>query len=146
MLSKMSSSAGKIQELELKIPSNPELIGEVDRQIEDLTQRVGYDQVTCGKIIVAVNEAVKNAILHGNKCDKSKEVVITSQCSSELFCIHICDFGGGFDTESIPDPRSPDNLLKESGRGVLMIRFLMDQVDFDISDRGTNVTLIKYAL
>ena len=130
--------------LELTIPSNPELTAEVDRRIEDLTTQVGYDQGTRGDIMIAVNEAVKNAILHGNGCDESKQVVISCKCNSEQFRILICDCGGGFDPESLPDPRNPANLLKENGRGILMIKSLMDEVEFDITEHGTSVTLIKY--
>lgn len=130
--------------LELTIPSKPELTAEVDRRIEDLTARIGYDQGMRGDIMIAVNEAVKNAILHGNGCDESKQVIITCNCTSTVFRIHICDCGGGFDPESLPDPRNPANLLKENGRGILMIKSLMDEVEFDVSEKGTSVTLIKY--
>jgi len=130
--------------LELRIPSNPDLTAEVDRRIEELTTRTGFDQGTRGDIMIAVSEAVKNAILHGNRCDESKQVVISCKCSSTLFRIHICDCGGGFDPDALPDPRNPDNLLKENGRGILMIKALMDEVEFDITEHGTSVTLTKY--
>ena len=144
MTDRRQDSAGNGATLELKIPSDPDLTAEVDRRIDDLTAQIGYDQGTRGDIMIAVNEAVKNAILHGNECDESKEVVITCNCTSTVFRIHICDCGHGFDPESLPDPRNPDNLLKENGRGILMIKALMDEVDFDISESGTRVTLIKY--
>ncbi len=144
MVERRQDPAGYDMTLELTIPSKPELTAEVDRRIEDLTAQVGYDQGTRGDIMIAVNEAVKNAILHGNKCDESKQVVITCVCTSAVFRIHICDCGGGFDPESLPDPRNPDNLLKENGRGILMIKSLMDEVEFNVSENGTGVTLIKY--
>ncbi len=144
MVERQQDSAGNGETLELTIPSNPDLTAEVDRCIEDLTARIGYDQATRGDIMVAVNEAVKNAILHGNKCDESKQVIITCNCSSTEFRIHICDCGRGFDPESLPDPRNPDNLLKENGRGILMIKALMDEVKFDVSENGTSLTMIKY--
>ena len=144
MVDRQQVSAGNGITLELTIPSNPDQTAAVDRCIEDLTERIGYDQATRGNIMVAVNEAVKNAILHGNKCDESKQVVITCNCSSTVFRIHICDCGCGFDPESLPDPRNPDNLLKENGRGILMIKALMDEVEFDVSEKGTSLTMIKY--
>ncbi len=144
MVERQQDSAGNGVTLELTIPSNPDLTAEVDRCIEDLTARIGYDQAIRGDIMVAVNEAVKNAILHGNKCDESKQVTITCNCSSTEFRIHICDCGCGFDPESLPDPRNPDNLLKENGRGILMIKALMDEVEFDVSEKGTSLTMIKY--
>ena len=141
---RLHGEAGSGETLELCIPSNPDLTAEVDRRIEDLTVRTGYDQGMRGDIMIAVNEAVKNAILHGNRCDESKQVVITCMCRSDEFRIHICDCGGGFDPDTLPDPRNPDNLLKENGRGILMIKALMDEVKFDITDNGTSVTLVKY--
>ena len=136
--------AGSGVTLELSIPSNPDLTAEVDRRIEDLTARTGFDKGSRGDIMIAVNEAVKNAILHGNRCDESKQVIITCNCSPAVFRIHICDCGRGFDPDTLPDPRNPDNLLKENGRGILMIKALMDEVEFDITENGTSVTLIKY--
>ena len=144
MLESQHNSASNGVTLELTIPSNPDLTTEVDRRIGDLTASIGYDRVTRGNIMVAVNEAVKNAIIHGNKCDESKQVVITCNCSTAVFRINICDYGHGFDLDSLPDPRNADNLRKENGRGILMIKSLMDQVEFDISENGTSVTLIKY--
>lgn len=140
----LHDEAGSGETLELSIPSNPDLTAEVDRRIEDLTVRTGYDQGMRGDIMIAVNEAVKNAILHGNRCDESKQVIITCMCSSDMFRIHICDCGRGFDPDALPDPRNPDNLLKENGRGILMIKALMDEVEFNVTDTGTSVTLIKY--
>ncbi len=144
MVEKQQDSAGNGVTLELTIPSKPELTAEVDRRIDDLTARIGFDQGSRGDIMIAVNEAVKNAILHGNKCDESKQVIITCSCSASEFRIHICDCGRGFDPESLPDPRNPDNLLKENGRGILMIKALMDEVEFEVTENGTSVTLIKY--
>ncbi len=140
----LHNEAGSGVTLELRIPSNPDLTAEVDRRIEDLTVRTGYDQGMRGDIMIAVNEAVKNAILHGNRCDESKTVLITCSCSADMFRIHICDCGGGFDPDALPDPLNPDNLLKENGRGILMIKALMDEVEFKITETGTSVTLVKY--
>ncbi|HCP99457.1 MAG TPA: hypothetical protein DIT99_01605 [Candidatus Latescibacteria bacterium] len=138
-------SPADFETLEFTIASIPEKTTEVDRRIEHLTARIGYDDVVRGDIMIAVNEVVKNAILHGNKCDKSKMVTITCSCNPSIFRIHIRDNGTGFNQESVADPRNPDNLLKETGRGLLMIKFLMDEVDIDITDEGTRVTLVKYS-
>ena len=130
--------------IELSIPSVPERTAEVDRLIEDLTSRAGYDVATQGDILIAVNEVVKNAILHGNKCDASKMVGITCSYSALEFRIQISDAGIGFDPQTVPDPLDPENLLKESGRGILILRTLMDEVAFHSSEDGTTVTLVKY--
>jgi anti-sigma regulatory factor (Ser/Thr protein kinase) len=140
---KSSPADGEV--IEFTIASIPEKTDEVDRRIEHLTARIGYDDAVRGDIMIAVNEVVKNAILHGNNCDQSKMVRITCICNTSIFRIHVCDNGTGFNPESVADPRNPDNLLKEHGRGLLMINFLMDEVDFEITEEGTRVTLVKYS-
>lgn len=137
-----SSADGEV--IEFTIASIPDETSVVDRRIEDLTARLGYDDAVRGDIMIAVNEVVKNAILHGNQCDESKQVRINCCCSDTVFRIHVYDHGKGFDPESVADPRNPDNLLKEHGRGLLMIKFLMDEVNYDFTEEGTRVTLIKY--
>ena len=131
---------------EFVIPSQPEKTADVDRIVEDMTVKAGYDESMRGDIAIAVNEVVKNAILHGNKCDDSKDVHITCICAPSEFRILVCDCGGGFDPEDVPNPLDPDNILKETGRGLLILRTLMDEVNFDVSSKGTRVTLVKYGL
>ena len=129
---------------EFVIPSRPEKTADVDRIIEDMTVNAGYDESMRGDIAIAVNEVVKNAILHGNKCDDSKDVRITCTCGPSEFRILVGDCGGGFDPEKVPNPLDPGNILKETGRGLLILKTLMDEVSFDITSKGTNVTLVKY--
>ncbi len=129
--------------LDLTIPSIPEKAGDVDQIIEDLTAKAGYSDAMRGDIAIAVNEVVKNAILHGNKCDSEKAVVIRCSCHPTEFRIYVSDLGSGFDPDDVPDPLDPENLLKETGRGLLILRTLMDEVNVDTTDSGTRVTLVK---
>jgi serine/threonine-protein kinase RsbW len=132
------------ESFELVIPSIPDKAAEVDRIIDAVTLRIGYSDAMRGDIMIAVNEVVKNAILHGNRCDATKNVLISCKCDASFFRIHVCDSGSGFDPDTVPDPLDPENLMKESGRGLLILRTLMDEVTFDISGEGTRVTLVKY--
>lgn len=129
--------------LDLTIPSVPERAADVDKIIDDLTARAGYDESMRGDIAIAVNEVVKNAILHGNKCDSGKLVAITCSCDPTEFRILVSDHGTGFDPDAVPDPLDPENLLKETGRGLLILRTLMDEVRVDTTAEGTRVTLVK---
>lgn len=129
--------------LEFVIPSEPDKTADVDRIIEDLTVKAGYGDGVRGDIAIAVNEVVKNAILHGNKCDITKEVTISCSCAPSEFRIIVCDRGDGFDPDEVPDPLDPENLLKESGRGLLILRTLMDEVRYEMTSSGTRVTLVK---
>ena len=137
----LTSSNGMI--IELEIPSLPEKSAHVDRIIDELTAKAGYDETMRGDIAVAVNEVVKNAIFHGNKCDGGKLVGIICTCEPAEFRIRVTDCGEGFSPGDVPDPLEPDNLLKESGRGLLISRTLMDEVSVEISGEGTKVTLVK---
>ncbi|MEE2710002.1 MAG: ATP-binding protein [Gemmatimonadota bacterium] len=137
----LTSSNGMI--LELEIPSLPENAAYVDKIIDELTAKAKYDEPMRGDITVAVNEVVKNAILHGNKCDGGKLVGIMCTCGPSEFRILVTDCGEGFVPGDVPDPLEPDNLLKESGRGLLISRTLMDEVSVENSGEGTKVTLVK---
>jgi len=88
-----------------------------------------------------VTEAVNNAIIHGNKRDPKKKVYVNCELSSDRLVLKIKDEGTGFDPNSIPDPRHPENLTKATGRGLLVIRTLMEDVKFNISPHGTEIVL-----
>ena len=96
-------------------------------------------------VLVALTEAVNNAILHGNAGDSSKSVKIDMQTTDGEIIAIIQDHGTGFDPNELPDPRDPENLLREGGRGVFLIRHLADVVEFNMTDDGTAV-LIKFFL
>ena len=94
-----------------------------------------------GNIMVAVTEAVNNAIRHGNKFDAGKLIRITAEVSKQEAKFTIEDEGEGFDVKNIPDPLDPANLVKTSGRGVLFIYNIMDEVKYNA--RGNRLTMIK---
>lgn len=96
-------------------------------------------------MLLAVTEAVNNAIIHGNECNASKTVDIDVRAFETEFIVLIRDHGQGFDPDALPDPRHPDNLLREGGRGVFLIRNLADIVEIYPSNPGTTV-LLKYFL
>ncbi|MFQ5628471.1 MAG: ATP-binding protein, partial [bacterium] len=85
-----------------------------------------------------------NAIIHGNKQDQKKKVYLNIFIDNNTLKVVVQDEGKGFNPESLPDPLDPDNLLKESGRGIFILKSLMDDVSFDFSPKGTILTLIKH--
>lgn len=93
-----------------------------------------------GNILIAVTEAVNNAIQHGNLEDVNKEVVVSVKRNSDELCFIIKDSGAGFAFDNLPDPTSPENIEKESGRGVFLMKSLADKVLFE--NNGSKVTLI----
>ena len=96
-------------------------------------------------LLVSLTEAVNNAIIHGNKCDPEKPVMIDIESTPKQITCVIHDHGGGFDPADIPDPRLPENLLNEGGRGVFLIRHLSDSVEFSATNNGMAV-VITYLL
>jgi serine/threonine-protein kinase RsbW len=83
-----------------------------------------------GNVLIAVSEAVNNAIQHGNKDIPDAKVEVKVGNHDELFCIQVKDEGKGFVFEELPDPTAPENLLKDSGRGVFLMKNLADEVEF----------------
>ena len=107
-------------------------------------QKVGFDQDEQEQIGMAVREVTVNAVVHGNRYNKKKKVHLGLETSNSGLSVIIGDEGDGFDLSSLPDPTLPENLLRQSGRGLLLVRAFMD--DFDMHPRpggGTEVRLTK---
>jgi serine/threonine-protein kinase RsbW len=96
-------------------------------------------------LLVAVTEAVNNGIIHGNTCDATKLVHIDVQTTPHDVVVAVRDSGTGLDVAAVPDPRSPDRLLQEGGRGVFLIRQLSDASDFQSTSSGMTV-FIKFVV
>ena len=84
-----------------------------------------------GEILIAMTEAVNNAIVHGNKLDSNKMVDVRVSVDGPVLEFRIADEGPGFDFENIPDPTSPENIEKPNGRGVFLMRQLADTCEFE---------------
>jgi len=128
--------------LKIEIPSLSENIRIVESFIDNVKDRFNIDDDIYGNIMVSVTEAVNNAIKHGNKSDKNKNVVLSVVCEENLMKFIIEDEGEGFDVESLPDPTAPENLDKLSGRGIFLMKHLADEVKH--LDNGTKTELIFY--
>jgi serine/threonine-protein kinase RsbW len=93
-------------------------------------------------LLLSVTEATTNAIIHGNKSDESKLVSIDVKKVDGELVIKVKDHGKGFDPGKVPDPTEPENLLKDSGRGIYLMRVYMDDVRYNITPDGTEITLV----
>ena len=93
-------------------------------------------------LLLAVTEASTNAIIHGNKGDGTKLVIIDVTKEDNQLIIRVKDQGKGFDPAKIPDPTETDNLLKDSGRGIYLMRVYMDDLKFNVTPEGTETILI----
>ena len=128
--------------LHWEIESTTMAVEMLSRQIMSAVREAGFEEGRQFAIHLALEEALVNAVHHGNKGDPSRKVIVDCLIDDEKFDITISDQGPGFDPDSVPDPRCPENLYKCSGRGVLLIYAYMDKVEF--SDSGSTLRLVKY--
>lgn len=127
------------------IPSSQVFIAKVDRFVEGRLRKLKLDKNQLADVAISVTEAVNNAIVHGNKKDPEKKVILRLICDKNRICVEVEDEGKGFDLNSLPCPITEENLLKEVGRGIFIVRSLMDKVDFIFKpEGGTIVRLTKY--
>ena len=127
----------------LVIQSDPNNINTVDDWAERIADEMGFSFDERDDIAICVTEVVNNAIIHGNDMDREKRVVIEFQKLKGELRVTIRDEGGGFDHMSVDDPTKPENLMKPCGRGIHIIRKLMDDVRFNFDKKGMKVTLVK---
>ncbi len=118
-----------------KIPSNFEAGHEVQRQILEDVKRAGFNQHCFFAIKLALEEALVNAIKHGNRLDPGKTVVITASVTPRRAEIMVEDQGAGFNRSGVPDPTCDENIEKCSGRGILLIESYMNRVRWDRGGR-----------
>lgn len=116
---------------DLNIVSEIVNIRVVENTIDEISVELKISSDDYGKILVATLEAVNNAIIHGNKIDKSKSVKIGFEYKLENLTVTVADEGPGFTPENVPDPTSPENIENLHGRGVFLMRNLCDQISFN---------------
>jgi len=126
---------------EIVIPSTPQARRQAEAEILARVGEQGFSEGARFSIKLAMEEAVVNAIKHGNRFDKTKKVIIRYWCDRDRFSVSIRDEGEGFDLARVPDPTAPENLALPYGRGIMLMSAYMDRVEF--SSRGNEVTMIK---
>jgi serine/threonine-protein kinase RsbW len=125
------------------LESSLESVNKAEQAARDLAVKAGFDEEETDRIAMSVREATVNAVLHGNQYDPKKRVTVAFEVTPESLSVSVRDEGKGLDPGSVPDPLAPENLLKQSGRGIFLIRAFMDEVRFRSMDPGTEITLIK---
>lgn len=121
-----------------------ESVGAVEEAAEKFAAEAGFDEDQRFHIAMAVREAAVNAVMHGNEYDAQRCIDVSFENTGEDFIARIADEGRGFDPDNLPDPLAPDNLLRGTGRGIFLIRSLMDEVRFRSLHPGTELTLVKH--
>ena len=124
----------------VKITSIKENLREVEKLIDNFNEIEKLDEGLYGKVLLATIEAANNAIIHGNKLDPGKTVIIEIIRGIDVIEIYVEDQGNGFDHMRIPDPTAPENIENIHGRGVFLMKQLSDEVNF--YKNGTKVQIL----
>lgn len=128
--------------ISIQIPSIVENIRMIESFIDNAKERFHLDEDLYGNIMIAVTEAVNNAIKHGNGGNSSKNVFLSLTLDDNLLKFVVKDEGPGFNHGDLPDPTAPENLEKPGGRGIFLMKHLSDEVEF--RENGKTVELSFY--
>jgi serine/threonine-protein kinase RsbW len=131
-----------VKNISIEIPSLAENIRIIESFIDNAKEKYHLDDDIYGNIMIAVTEAVNNAIKHGNKDNSSKNVFISLSLEEGMIKFKVQDEGIGFDFHQLPDPTLPENISRPGGRGIFLMKHLSDEVDF--RENGKVVELVFY--
>jgi serine/threonine-protein kinase RsbW len=129
------------EKIEFELPSDLALMNGVLEYLAERVAKLGLIKPERSNLFVALDEAFVNAVKHGNKSDPNKLVRITAELTPQEASFTVEDEGKGFDITKIPDPCDPANLFRTSGRGVLLIYNIMDEVEYNA--QGNRVKMVK---
>jgi serine/threonine-protein kinase RsbW len=133
--------------MELRLPSRLEYLSVVDKLVEGVCELLELREDETIAIVTSAIEACTNAIQHGHEYDASKIFTCVVELDGDRIAITVTDAGKGFDVKTViaADPTNPESLLKSRGRGIFIMRSMMDSVDFDVRKPvGTRVHLVKF--
>jgi len=131
-----------VKNISIEIPSLAENIRIIESFIDNAKEKYHLNDDIYGNIMIAVTEAVNNAIKHGNKDNSSKNVFISLSLEEGMIKFKVQDEGTGFDFHQLPDPTLPENISRPGGRGIFLMKHLSDEVDF--KENGKVVELSFY--
>jgi serine/threonine-protein kinase RsbW len=135
------SDSGRTFAKTVVIPSDPAEARRVQEEIETALQAHHFSPREIFSIKLALEEALVNAMKHGNQLDPNKTVQIAYRVTNERFDVLVADQGLGFDPNEVPDPTAAENLERPCGRGVMLMRHYMTEVDYN--DSGNSVFMSK---
>lgn len=123
----------------LSVPSELSSVSIVESLIDRVCGSLGVHEDAYGNILIAVTEAVNNAVIHGNCFKSDLDIDVEVLNIDDRLCFSVKDKGNGFDFTNLPDPTAPENIEKENGRGIFLIRNLADDLIFDDGGRVVNI-------
>tara|TARA_B100000700_G_C15021309_1_gene845849 strand:- start:272 stop:727 length:456 start_codon:yes stop_codon:yes gene_type:complete len=123
----------------IKFPSEANNIRLVEKLVDEVCAEIGVNEEKYGNILIALTEAVNNAIHHGNLLNPKKLTTVQCKQINEKLTFLIKDEGVGFDYENLPDPTDPKNVEKPDGRGIYLMKHLSDEISFE--NNGSSIEL-----
>lgn len=130
------------KEYHIEIESDPNNLITVEEFVHYFATEAGLKEEKISNLLLCITEAVTNAIIHAHKKDASKIVKIDVTTDNEEIVIIVKDEGKGFDPSKIPDPTHPDNLLKDSGRGLYLMRIFLAELKYNMTSTGTETIMV----
>lgn len=125
----------------MTLQSIPGQVRRVEGFLKKIRRTARLDEIQMHKMMVSLTEAVNNAIIHGNKSDPAKKVRVRCEILPGWIVVFIHDEGKGFRPSRVRNPLRKQNLLRENGRGIFLMKTLMDKVEFDIEPSGSEISL-----
>jgi serine/threonine-protein kinase RsbW len=131
-----------MKKLLIEISSQRNKINEIEALMKNANSEFGLNDEEFGRAMIAITELVMNAIVHGNKEDKSKQVKVCCEWDKDVMKVIIEDEGSGFLLSDIPDPTEIKNLLEAHGRGLFIAKAMVDKLDYKKNEKGSEFTLM----
>jgi serine/threonine-protein kinase RsbW len=135
---------GEWGRVETLLDSSLESVERAEETVLGAAKRMGFDEDALHHISVAVRESMVNAVVHGNRYNVNKKVHLSVLAETGQLTIRVADEGDGFDVSKLPDPLAEENLMRQSGRGILLMQAFVDE--FEIrpgAGRGTEIRMVK---
>lgn len=137
--------SGEIRRVDTLLDSTLDSVDTAETMVLGIAKEIGFDEDDMHALGMAVRESMVNAVAHGNRYSARKKVHLTVSQSKDHVTVTISDEGEGFDLSALPDPLAEENLLRQSGRGLLLIQAFMDEFQVRrIEPSGTEVRMVKY--
>ncbi len=128
-----------------KFPSVPNSMPLIEEFVLETIEELRLNDTALNQLTSSVAEASSNCIIHGNKSDKTKQIEVEIAIDDENIVITLKDEGKGFDLNSVPDPTLPENILKDSGRGIHIMKSFLTELKYIFTENGTETILVfKY--
>lgn len=141
----VEEDSGATKSVDTWLASALESVDSAESAVLEVARDIGFSEDELHQIGMAVREAVVNAVVHGNRYSAQKKVHFVVWRRAGALTVTVADQGNGFDLSRIPDPLAEENLLKESGRGILLIQAFVDEFQVRrLQPGGTEITMVKY--